>query len=125
VARLSSTFNYQDFDWTNLALSRSDPVAAVVFDYDRLGIGMRYSDCRNVESALGPAAKEAFRQRYGKYDEREMAIDLPLASVYALAVASRQQSWPKWAEESRRHALNGGLKRDLERAVAVAQEVMA
>jgi hypothetical protein len=122
---LSCTFNYADFHWTNLALSRADPVAAVVFDYDKLGIGMRYSDCRNVMSSLGPAAREAFGQRYGKCDEREMVIDRPLACLYALVVASRLPSFPKWAEESRCRALNGELERELECAVAVASDLVS
>ncbi|MFC1573340.1 phosphotransferase [Candidatus Eisenbacteria bacterium] len=123
-AKLSLTLNYQDFHWTNLALSRVHPVAVVVFDYDNLGIGMRYSDCRNVEGSLGQTAREAFRRRYGEYDEQEMVIDLPLASLCALVVASRHKSFPKWAEESRCRALNGELLRDLERAIAIAQGLM-
>jgi hypothetical protein len=121
AAALSCTLNYGDFHWTNLALSRIEPLAAVVFDYDRLGIGMRYSDCRNVASSLGPAARDAFTQRYGECDEREMVIDLPLASLYALVVASRLPAFPKWAEESRRRALNGEIEQEIKSAVAVAR----
>jgi hypothetical protein len=125
AARLSLTLNYQDFYWTNLALSRARPLAAVVFDYDRLGIGMRYSDCRNVESSLGESARETFRRGYGECDQREKVIDGPLATIGALVGVSRLDSLPKWAEEMRCSALNGELLRDLERAVETAQGLMA
>ena len=43
----AETLTYNDFHWTNLALSRNvEPIRAVVFDYHLLGLGLRYSDCQ-------------------------------------------------------------------------------
>jgi hypothetical protein len=55
---LPETLNYNDFHWTNLALSRRSvpSLRAVVYDYHLLGIGLCYSDCRNVVGSLGDRA---------------------------------------------------------------------
>lgn len=52
---MSETLNYNDFHWSNLALSRGRgrSLNAIVFDHHLLGIGMAYSDCRNVVGSLG------------------------------------------------------------------------
>jgi len=62
VEKLSVTLNYNDFHWTNLAISRQedDQLEAITFDYHLLGVGMRYSDCRNVVGSLSGDAVRAF-----------------------------------------------------------------
>jgi hypothetical protein len=102
VEALGVTLNYNDFYWTNLALSvvarsvvaRSgslsraqrgnrpqrggltepslgrdhDESEAIIFDYHLLGVGMRYSDCRNVTHALSGDAARSFWEVYGAVD---------------------------------------------------------
>jgi len=123
VDRLSVTLNYNDFYWTNLALSRrdGDQLAAIVFDYHLLGVGMRASDCRNVTGSLSGNAVRAFWDAYGPVDPREVELDRPLAVLYALHAALRLPRFPAWAEESRQRVLRGELEKDLDAAIELAR----
>ena len=110
VERLPATLNYNDFHWTNLALSRGKgELEAIIFDYDHLGIGMRYSDYRNVTSSLGESAARAFAEAYGRIDPREELIDGPLAALCTLYIASRRAQFPRWAVQSRNQVISGEL----------------
>lgn len=125
VGRLSGTLNYNDFHWTNLALSRRKPgePSAVVFDYHLLGIGMRYSDFRNVIGSLCGDASKAFRDAYGPTDPREETLDRPLATLHGLVVGARMPTFPRWAEDCRDRVISGDLKRDLAEAIGLAQSL--
>ncbi|MBI2941887.1 MAG: hypothetical protein HYY04_15770 [Chloroflexi bacterium] len=116
---LSETFTYNDFHWTNLALSRQrgTAVQAIVYDYHLLGIGLAYSDCRNVAGSLGPKARATFWEAYGPVDEREAILDKPIAALYVLGVALQRPRLPAWAEESLEMVRGGELENDLRRAV--------
>jgi hypothetical protein len=127
--RLGMTLNYNDFHWTNLALSREVDVhtgqpKAIVFDYHLLGIGMRTSDCRNATGSLAGEAAPAFWEVYGPVDPREEILDRPLATLYGLHVAARRPHFPSWAESSRDRAVDGRLKRDLQEGVALARSLI-
>lgn len=117
-----TTLNYNDFHWTNLALSRKagPGMEAVVFDYDLLGIGTRYGDYRNVVGSLSGEAVTGFREVYGSVDPGEQTLDRPLATLYALVSAARMATFPRWAEESRQAVLDGTFKTDLLQAVDLA-----
>jgi len=122
AARLSLTLNYNDFYWTNLALSRREAreLEAIVFDYHLLGMGMRYSDVRNVRFSLSGAAVPAFQEAYGPLDLREQILDRPLATLYNLYTAARMADFPSWAEHSRERVMTGALERDLREAIALS-----
>lgn len=119
ASNLAETLNYNDFHWTNLALSRSvDPqLNAVVFDYHLLGIGLRYSDCRNVTSSLQKDAVSAFWETYGAPNAREQTLDRPLATLVDLVIATRLPEFPVWARGSRECVVRGELERDLVEAI--------
>ena len=86
------TLTYNDFHWTNLALTRNAaPIRAVVFDYHLLGIGLRYSDWRNV---TGSQIRASFITAFGAVDEKERVLDSLLAPLYALVVAFRRTNFP-------------------------------
>jgi hypothetical protein len=123
IERLSFTLNYNDFYWTNLALShgKGEQMEAIIFDYHLLGLGMRYSDCRNVTGSLSGAAVPAFWDTYGDFDPCEQVLDRPLAALYGLVAASRLPKFPHWAKESRDGVINGDLERDLIEAIELAQ----
>ncbi len=112
------TLNYNDFHWSNLALSRQGPTRAIVFDYHLLGIGLRWSDCRNVCSGLGPAAEEAFLAAYGPIDQRERALDSALAPLAGLQAALWHSSFPPWARAILDDVESGRLQKALQRAIA-------
>lgn len=120
---LPETLNYNDFYWTNLALSRTpgSERQAIVFDYHLLGIGVRFSDCRNVAGSLAGDAVAAFWQEYGPPDKREEILDRPLAALVALVTAARLSTFPRWALSSRDHVLCGGLERDLMAALELVR----
>lgn len=120
-AHLDLTLNYNDFYWTNLALSRTGELRAVVFDYHLLGMGMHYSDCRNVTGSLSARAAAAFWETYGGVDPREPVIDRPLSTLFALFTATQRPNFPAWAEGSLRRVTNGDLEQDLREAIAVAR----
>ena len=122
AARLSLTLNYNDFYWTNLALSRREArgLRAIVFDYHLLGMGMRYSDVRNVRFSLTGAAVPAFDEAYGSLDPREQTLDRPLATLHNLHTALRMADFPSWARHSRERVISGDLERDLREAVALS-----
>lgn len=109
---LPHTFNYNDFAAENLALSPLDgnPLRAVVFDYDCFGIGLAYSDWRNVIYGLKGQAREAFAHAYGEISRSEKIIDEPLSLLYNLVVASTHQEFPDWAKLSMKSVINGDLE---------------
>ncbi len=117
--QLPMTLNYNDFHWTNLALSRQPPLRAIVFDYHLLGIGLAWSDCRNVLSSLGPAAREAFLDAYGPTHAEERILDEPLSVLHSLQVATNRPTIPRWAMACVEKARSGSLLTALERAVAL------
>lgn len=112
------TLNYNDFHWTNLALTREEPLRAVIFDYDLLGIGPVYCDIRNVLGSLGESARSAFLEVYGPVDERITVFDEPLSVLYSLQVAVRQPSLPAWAQGCAQKARDGTLERLQREAIA-------
>ncbi len=120
VMASAETLTYNDFHWTNLALSRDGgPVRAVVFDYHLLGLGMRYSDCRNVTGSLGPDAADAFRSAYGKTDPREEILDDLVAPLCALVEAYRRPRFPSWAAASLELAETGEIHERFDRVTEI------
>ena len=103
--------------WTNLALSREQPVRAIVFDYHLLGIGPAASDCRNVASSPRAGAAGAFWDTHGPVDEQEVVLDAPVAVLYALSVAVQLPRLPRWARPLVREARDGDLERSLRKAL--------
>ena len=117
---LPQVLNYNDFHWSNLALSLSrDPLRAVVYDYHLLGVGPRYSDCRNVANSLGEAARSASWQVYGTVDEREALLDEPVSVLYSLFVASTLGSFPNWAKSSLRKVETAELETGIHKALSI------
>jgi len=117
--QMATTLNYNDFHWTNLALSRRPPLKAIVFDYHLLGIGLAWSDVRNVTHSLGPAAREAFLDAYGPTRPEERILDEPLSVLHALQVATARPTLPRWAMPCVEKARSGSLLTALERAIAL------
>jgi len=117
---LSETLNYNDFHWTNLALSRQRrSLQAIVYDYHLLGIGLRYSDCRNVVSSLGKQAQSAFWETYGPVDEREKILDVPTSILFSLVIASRLPRFPNWAHGCLHEVKSGELEKSLRCALEI------
>lgn len=118
---LPETLNYNDFHWSNLALSRHRDRAlqAIVYDYHLLGIGPAYSDYRNVLIALREPAASAFRESYGFVDAREATLDAPVSIIVGLITAARRPVLPSWAKVCVQAVADGSFERDLERALAL------
>lgn len=120
---LPETLNYNDFHWSNLALSREQgqPLQAIVYDYHLLGIGLAYSDCRNVTSGLGGTAAAAFMEAYGPVDEQEALLDAPVSVLSGLSVAVQRPQLPAWSAALIRRSENGQLEKELRRALEALQ----
>jgi hypothetical protein len=116
---LPETLNYNDFHWSNLALSRQRPPRAIVSDYHLLGIGLAASDCRNVVGSLRGEARASFWESYGPVDESEVVLDAPVATLYALSVAAQRSRRPSWARPLVRQARDGELDRSLRKALEI------
>ena len=116
----SETLTYNDFHWTNLALSREEKsTSAVVFDYHLLGLGLRYSDYRNATGSLGPDAAAAFRSTYGETDPRERTLDDLMAPLYSLVEAFRRPRFPSWGRASLKLAEAGEIHRRFEKVLDI------
>ena len=111
------TLTFNDFHWTNLALSRENPVRAVMFDFHLLGVGLRHSDCRNVTGALGQDAADTFRSEYGETDPREKTLDDLLAPLHALVEAFRRPRFPSRAGASLELAETGEIHSRFDRVM--------
>ncbi|MCY3766633.1 MAG: phosphotransferase [Gemmatimonadetes bacterium] len=120
VMASAETLTFNDFHWTNLALSRNGRrIKAVVFDYHLLGLGMRYSDCRNVTGSLGPDAADAFQSAYGETDPREEILDELVAPLCALVEAFRRPVFPSWAVASLELAEAGEIHNRFDRVIEI------
>ena len=120
VMASAETLTYNDFHWTNLALSRDGkPPRAVVFDYHLLGLGMRHSDCRNVTGSRGPDAADAFRSAYGETNPGEKVLDELVAPLCALVEAFQRHRFPSWAKASLKLAETGEIHNRLDRVIEI------
>lgn len=96
---LQKTITYNDFYWTNLAVSK-DGTEALMFDYNLLGRGYAYADLRNVTASLGDEAAEAFLAEYGPFAPQEQAVDEMVSVIVTLHLVSQRQTFPNWAKPS-------------------------
>jgi len=121
IYKPSFTLTYNDFYWVNFVV-RNDKKAAMMFDYNLLGKGYRYSDFRNVCWSLSEDAKTAFVNEYNRLyfekhrcnrteDEKlEKSIDDLAGPLHSLVVAFiERDSFPDWAEHAKTEAINGSL----------------
>lgn len=97
--RLPKTLAYNDFYWTNLAVSK-DHTEALMFDYNLMGKCYAYSDVHNVTVSMSPEAAAAFLAEYGPTDPLEQALHEVLSPITTLILASRRNIFPDWAKES-------------------------
>ena len=70
----SYTLTYNDFYWTNFVV-RKDKQAAMMFDYNLLGKGYRYSDTRNVCWFMSDEARKAYVDTYNCLYIKKYGID--------------------------------------------------
>ena len=107
LADVPRTLTYNDFWYTNLAVSW-DGASALMVNHHLVGAGLRASDVRNVTVSLGDSAAAAFREEYARLaaargvrpDGRAAELDEPLGHLAALVLASQAEETPAWAEPS-------------------------
>ena len=121
IYKPSFTLTYDDFYWTNFIV-RKDKKAAMIFDYNLLGKGYRFSDFRNVCWGMSDDAKAAFTGEYNRLyvekhgrarteaEEAERRIDDVAGDLFQLVVAfTEHEHNPNWAKEAKTEAINGNL----------------
>lgn len=118
IESTEKTIVYNDFYWTNMIV-RKDEKEAMIFDYNFLGAGYRFSDLRNVTSSLSERASTKFLKEYNKLyiekysvsrefeEELERKIDKIVSSLVTLIMAYDKENFPSWAEEEKASLLNG------------------
>ncbi len=114
---LPATLVYDDFDLENLALSRSQPLQAIVFDYGELSIGPSVSDWRNVRWSLSGEALRGFDGSIPRPDDLHIHLDMALTTLYSLLVASRRPALPSWALPSIDDVTSGRLGAEIAAAL--------
>jgi len=108
ISNLPKTLNYNDFYYDNLIVAK-DKLSAIVFDYNLLGKGYRYSDIRNVCSSLSQKMQKVFLNEYGEFDTDEIIIDDVVSIIFTLITAYELEKFPSWAEFSLNQVLSGQL----------------
>ena len=106
ISQCRQTLTYNDFYWTNLSVAKNMS-SAMMFDYNLLGRGYRYSDIRNVCSSLSENAEIAFLKEYGRFDPREKIIDEGISILVNLLNAFQKEKFPKWGHYSLEKLKNG------------------
>jgi hypothetical protein len=114
IKKLEETLTYNDFYWTNFAVS-NDKKEAVMFDYNLLGIGFRYNDIRNICSSLSKEAAKAFIEVYGNVNEGEKIIDDGISIIINLIFAYKRPTFPRWAKTSLDAIHNGELEEAIQK----------
>lgn len=120
IAETTKTFNYNDFYWTNILVSKDENLA-IPYDYNFLGSGFRYNDIKNVCSSLSPDAGEVFLKEYNRlykekygYDRNqeeieEIKIYNVTSIIFALISAFKREVLPEWADEVKKEVIDGTL----------------
>lgn len=123
IRKMPCTFNYNDFHWSNFAISRVARDGKVaLFDFHLFGLGTAYSDIRNVSYSLEEPAKSAFLDAYGPVSERERVLDAPVATLSAVLFRLQQQTVPRWTNALLDEIRSGAFEDSLRNALDVAGE---
>jgi len=108
----TNCLTYNDFYYTNFIVS-NDEEEVIMYDYNLLGKGFKYSDIRNVSQSLQGKAKEVFLNHYIEYDQVEKEIDDVFSTLYGLYDAYKKDIFPNWAVEELNHIHNGNLEKNI------------
>jgi hypothetical protein len=94
----------------------------MMFDYNLLGRGFRYSDFRNVRFNMSDEARVSFTTEYNRLyhekhgharsdeEDEERRIDEVAGLLFELLVALiEHENFPDWAEHAKNEAINGNL----------------
>ena len=114
------TLTYNDFYWSNFIV-RKNKQAALMFDYNLLGRGYRYSDMRNVCWSLSEETRIIFTDEYNRlyFDKygmdrtaenaAEKRIDDVMDDLYQFVIALERKNFTEWAEKHKNEAVDGTL----------------
>ena len=121
IYKPSFTLTYNDFYWSNFVV-RKDKKAAMMFDYNLLGKGYRFSDFRNVRWDMSDEAKAVFTSEYNRLyvekhgctrmeaEEIERRIDDVAGDLFQLVLAfTEKEHIFNWAKDVKDEAINGNL----------------
>ena len=93
------TLCYNDFYYTNLAVSR-DKSRALMFDYNLLGKGSPENDVMNAAYWFSEENTALFLEEYGIVDRSMTELRHRIAPVISLISALQRGIFPDWAQEA-------------------------
>ena len=96
---LPRTLAYNDFYYTNLAVSRRQS-EALMFDYNLLGKGTAACDIMNVTYWFSAKNKAVFLAEYGERDANLFILEELCAPIISLYSAMARGIFPNWAKEA-------------------------
>ena len=117
IEKLKPVVNYNDFYYTNLAVSRNR-TEAIMYDYNCMGKGYRAADLRNVCWSLNKNAAQVFLENYGTIPESEYVVDDVVSVLTTLILASKRMEMPSWSKTALEELKSGKLYANL-RALSV------
>lgn len=112
IKKQTTYLTYNDFYYTNFIVSK-DEEEVIMYDYNLLGKGFKYSDIRNVSVSLEGNAKETFLKHYKDYNPIEKDIDEVFSPIYSLYEAYKHKTFPNWAIEELEKIHNGQMKKNI------------
>ncbi|QVK19320.1 hypothetical protein KHQ81_06420 [Mycoplasmatota bacterium] len=112
IRKYSTCFTYNDFYYTNFIVSK-DEEEVIMYDYNFLGKGFKYSDIRNVSVSLEGDAKEIFLKHYTEYNPIEKDIDEVFSPLFSLYVAYKGENFPSWAKEELEKLHNRQMEKNI------------
>ncbi len=93
--KMEQTFNYNDFSYLNMVISKD---SILMLDFHLMGYGVAYCDIRNILMAIGENSKHIFLEHYGPYVDEERILDDPLSILIALCMSLKFSITPLWAK---------------------------
>ena len=127
----SYTLTYNDFYWSNFIVCK-DKKEAIMFDYNLLGRGYRYSDMRNVCWSLSEEAGTTFIDeynrlyvdKYGTYRTAEEALEKQIDDVmdelHSLLLSFERKKSSSLAEYEKKEASDGTLLKNAKELLDVS-----
>lgn len=115
------TFVYRDFWFVNFVVS-IDESEVFIYDFDKSGIGLAYSDILYMKMCLSESAQKAFMCGYGKIETTELEIATLYLDLFRLIYYFEHdyiedENPPGWVQHHLNKYLSGELKQSIQKLI--------